>query len=113
MEVMTHDLDLRLIHSAPQACTVDGTTYEITNILPYIRKFHKHPVSGEPLGVKDIVPLRFHKNTEGQFCCPVLSKVFTAHTHIVAIKTSGNVFCFVVTFTRTPPPPPPSCFNPG
>ena len=79
-----------------QACTTDGTTYEITNILPYIRKFHKHPVSGAPLSIKDIVPLRFHKNVEGQFSCPVLSKVFTAHTHIVAIKTSGNVFCWEV-----------------
>ena len=70
--------------------------YDLTNILPYIRKFKKHPVTGEPLSVKDIVPLKYHKNLEGDYHCPVLNKVFTPHTHIVAIRTSGNVFCWEV-----------------
>lgn len=69
--------------------------------MPYIRKFHKHPVSGAPLTIKNIIPLRFHKNVEGQFSCPVLNKVFTAHTHIVAIKTSGNVFCWEVSMLES------------
>lgn len=32
----------------------------------------------------------------GEFQCPVLNKVFTEFTHIVAIKTTGNVFCYEV-----------------
>ena len=33
----------------------------------------------------------------GEFQCPVLNKVFTEFTHIVAVKTTGNVFCYEVT----------------
>ncbi|KAG6604128.1 Peptidyl-prolyl cis-trans isomerase CYP65, partial [Cucurbita argyrosperma subsp. sororia] len=50
-------------------CTADGSVFEIMNIIPYIRKY-------------------------GEFQCPVLNKVFTEFTHIVAIKTTGNVFCY-------------------
>lgn len=34
----------------------------------------------------------------GEFHCPVLNKVFTEFTHIVAVKTTGNVFCYEVCF---------------
>jgi hypothetical protein len=34
----------------------------------------------------------------GEFQCPVLNKVFTEFTHIVAVKTTGNVFCYEVGF---------------
>jgi peptidyl-prolyl cis-trans isomerase-like protein 2 len=39
----------------------------------------------------ETVPDRMHA---GEFHCPVMNKVFTEHTHIVAIKTTGNVFCW-------------------
>ena len=42
----------------------------------------------------DLVHLHFHKNLQGDYWCPVLNKVFTEHTHIVAIKTTGNVYCY-------------------
>lgn len=32
----------------------------------------------------------------GEFQCPVLNKVFTEFTHIVAVRTTGNVFCYEV-----------------
>jgi hypothetical protein len=47
--------------------------YDITNIVPYIMKYKKHPVSGEPLSLKDVVQLHFHKNADGRwatFRCP-------------------------------------------
>ena len=34
----------------------------------------------------------------GEYHCPVLNKVFTEFTHIVAVKTTGNVFCYEVLF---------------
>ena len=79
-----------------QACTLDGTTYDISNIVPYVMKHRKHPVTGEPLALKDIVKLNFAKSGEGEYICPMLKKVFTDHTHIVAIRPSGNVFCWEV-----------------
>lgn len=82
-----------------QACTLDGTTYDISNIVPYVIKHKKHPVTGEALALKDIVKLNFAKSAEGEYICPMLKKAFTDHTHIVAIRTSGNVYCWEVSTT--------------
>ncbi|KAJ3702865.1 hypothetical protein LUZ61_006570 [Rhynchospora tenuis] len=75
-------------------CTADGNVFDMMNIMSYIKKFGKHPVSGAPLKFEDLIPLIFHKNSDGEFHCPVLNKVFTEFTHIVAVKTTGNVFCY-------------------
>lgn len=75
-------------------CTDDGSVFDIMQIVPYIRKFGKHPVTGAPLKQEDLIPLTFHKNSEGEYHCPVLNKVFTEFTHIVAVKTTGNVFSY-------------------
>eukprot|EP00898_Chlorokybus_atmophyticus_P000289 jgi/Chlat1/1260/Chrsp115S00758 len=75
-------------------CTADGTVFEILNIVPYIQKFKKHPVTGAPLKVQDLIKLNFHKNSDGEYHCPVLHKVFTEFTHIVAVRTTGNVYCY-------------------
>lgn len=75
-------------------CTKDGSVFDIMHIIPYIRKYGKHPVSGAPLKQEDLIPLTFHKNSEGEYHCPVLNKVFTEFTHIVAVKTTGNVFSY-------------------
>lgn len=75
-------------------CTADGIVFDVMNIFPYIRKYGKHPVTGAPLKQEDLIPITFHKNADGEFHCPVLNKVFTEFTHIVAVKTTGNVFCY-------------------
>ncbi|KDP32077.1 hypothetical protein JCGZ_12538 [Jatropha curcas] len=75
-------------------CTTDGSVFDIMHITPYIRKYGKHPVTGAPLKQEDLIPITFHKNSEGEYHCPVLNKVFTEFTHIVAVKTTGNVFCY-------------------
>lgn len=75
-------------------CTPDGSVFDVMNITPYIIKYGKHPVTGAPLKQQDLIPLTFHKNSEGEYHCPVLNKVFTEFTHIVAVKTTGNVFCY-------------------
>ena len=48
---------------------------DIVNAVPYIQKFKKHPVTGQPLELKDLVRLTFHRNTDGEYACPVLGKV--------------------------------------
>lgn len=75
-------------------CTADGSVFDIMNIVPYINKYGRHPVTGTLLKKEDLIPLSFHKNPEGEYHCPVLNKVFTEFTHIVAVKTTGNVFCY-------------------
>lgn len=83
-------------------CSPDGCVFDIVNAVPYLQKFHRHPVSGEPLEVKDLIQLQFHKNADGEYHCPVLNKVFTEHTHIVAVKTSGHVYCHEVCMHSMP-----------
>lgn len=48
----------------------------------------------QPLDSKQLLRLKFHKNAEGQYHCPVLFKQFTDKSHIVAIRTTGNVFSY-------------------
>jgi peptidyl-prolyl cis-trans isomerase-like protein 2 len=41
---------------------------------------------------------------EGMYCCPVTGKVFTEHTHIAAVKTTGNVYAYeAVSWLAGPP----------
>ena len=74
--------------------TADGAVFDIVNAVPYVRKFKRHPVTGEPLELKDLTQLHFHRNADGEYACPVLGKVFNDHTHIVALRPSGNVYCW-------------------
>lgn len=49
---------------------------------------------GEKLPEPELLKLNMHKNEAGEFCDPVTFKVFTDNTHIVALRTSGNVFAW-------------------
>ena len=79
-------------------CTkTNGTIYDITSLVPYVQKHKCHPGTGERCDLKTLglVKLNFHKNdSTGEYCCPVLGKVFTNSTHIVAIASTGNVYSF-------------------
>ena len=46
-------------------CTADGTCFEITGIVPYIKEHGKNPTTGGPLSIKELIKLNFHKNPEG------------------------------------------------
>jgi peptidyl-prolyl cis-trans isomerase-like protein 2 len=73
-------------------CTAEGHCFDIANIVPYLKKNKRNPVTGLPLAAKELFPLHFHKNTDGEIICPILQKVFTDNSVIVAIKTSGHVY---------------------
>jgi len=75
-------------------CAPDGTVMDIMHAVPYVQKHGKHPVTGEPLELKDLTKLTFHKNQEGAYECPVLNKAFTNSAHIVAVKSTGNVYSY-------------------
>ncbi|RIA96928.1 cyclophilin-like domain-containing protein [Glomus cerebriforme] len=75
-------------------CTPDGTIFDLRHIRLYLKKFGINPVTGEKLGADSLISLNFFKNPEGEYHCPVTFKVFSDHTHIVAIKTTGNVYAY-------------------
>ncbi|RCH83141.1 Peptidyl-prolyl cis-trans isomerase cyp8 [Rhizopus stolonifer] len=75
-------------------CTPEGTVFDLINIIPYIKKYGTNPVTGEKLETKQLIKLNFFKNEKDEYYCPVTFKVFSSHTAIAAIKTTGNVFAY-------------------
>eukprot|EP01033_Poteriospumella_lacustris_P001406 gene1406-1020_t len=71
-----------------------GVIFEYENILEYVQKYRNDPVSGDPVTGRDIIQLHMVKNTDGEWNCPITNKVFNNSSHIVAIRTSGNVYSF-------------------
>mmetsp|Transcript_19865 Transcript_19865/g.54870 ORF Transcript_19865/g.54870 Transcript_19865/m.54870 type:complete len:554 (+) Transcript_19865:75-1736(+) len=74
--------------------TRDGSVFEVTHIVQYIKKYGKHPVRGGKLEVNELIPLHFHKNPEGNIHCPVTFKVFTNNSHVAMNAASGHVYSF-------------------
>lgn len=75
-------------------CTSDGTIFDITNILPWLKKHGTNPVTGDPLTSKELIKLHFARNDDGEMVDPVTFKVFGDNTHIVALGNTGNVFAY-------------------
>jgi peptidyl-prolyl cis-trans isomerase-like protein 2 len=74
-------------------CSPDGIVFDLTNIIPWLAKHGNNPVTGLSLDRKQLVKLNFYQ-TQGEYQCPVTFKTFSDNTHIVAIKTTGNVFSY-------------------
>lgn len=75
-------------------CTSNGTIFELTAILPWLKKHGTNPVDGTPLKAGDLIKLNLAKNEEGEYVDPVTFKQFTDNTHIVALRSTGNVFAY-------------------
>ena len=75
-------------------CTAQGTIFELTNILPWIKKHGTNPVDGSPLKGSELIKLHLAKNEDDEYVDPVTYKVFTDNTHIVALGNTGNVFAY-------------------
>lgn len=77
-----------------------GNIYEFEAVANFIKHFKKNPITGAPQDGKSLIKLNFAKNTNDdseeicRFQCPILFKPFTKNSHIVAIATTGNVFCY-------------------
>lgn len=56
-------------------CTKEGVIFDILNIMPYVKKHKKNPVTGDTLTPKDLVRLNISKNSDGKWHCPVTFKV--------------------------------------
>lgn len=75
-------------------CAPDGAVFDLLNIMPFLAKYKRHPLTGEPLAAKQLLKLHFHRNADGKYHCPVLFKPFNEWTHIAAIRTTGHVYCY-------------------
>ncbi|EFR04681.1 peptidyl-prolyl cis-trans isomerase cyp8 [Nannizzia gypsea CBS 118893] len=75
-------------------CTSDGIIFDLTHILPWIKKNGTNPVNGAPMKNSDLIKLHFAKNDSDEYVDPVTYKVFTDNTHIVALGNTGNVFAW-------------------
>lgn len=72
----------------------EGNVYDLEAILPFLHKFKVNPVTGKPLSEKQLIKLTFHRASTGEYHCPVLYKPLTNTSHVVALKTTGNVFSY-------------------
>ncbi|KAJ5152196.1 hypothetical protein N7492_010491 [Penicillium capsulatum] len=79
---------------AHPVCTPTGTIFDLTNILPWIKKHGTNPVDGSPLKTSELIKLTIAKNEENEYVDPVTYKVLTDNTHIVALRNTGNVFAW-------------------
>ncbi|CAF0709857.1 unnamed protein product [Brachionus calyciflorus] len=75
-------------------CTPEGHVFDLENIAPFLKKYGRNPVTGEPLDPKKLIKLNFYKNAKGEYHCPTTYKVFNENTHIVCIAKTGNVFSY-------------------
>lgn len=73
-------------------CTPSGVSYDLLNIMPFLKQYGTDPTTGEKLDHKQLTRLHFHKNAEGKYHCPVTFKVFNENTKISAVRTTGNVY---------------------
>lgn len=71
-----------------------GVVFDFENIVEYLKTHGCDPVTGQAMTTKDIIRLHMDKNAEGDWQCPITNKVFTASSHIVAIRTTGNVYSY-------------------
>ena len=69
--------------------------FEADLIVKFLEKYQsKHPITGKKISTKDLVELKFHKNSEQQYHCPVIYKLFNQNSKIVANKKSGHVYSY-------------------
>lgn len=73
-------------------CDYDGNVFDLSALIPYMKKFKTNPVTGKPFDFKSLIELHYFKNAQKEYHCPVLFKTFTKNSHIVAISTTGNVY---------------------
>lgn len=83
---------LTLLPFEKPVATVDGHVFDERAIRRYIEGYGRDPVDGKDLAFDDLVSLRFFRNAAGEMHCPVTLKAFNAHSHIVAVRSSGRVY---------------------
>ncbi|KAN0041279.1 hypothetical protein ACTFIV_003816 [Dictyostelium citrinum] len=85
---------LSLQHLDDPMSNENGNLFDLVYLMPFIKKYGKDPITNKSATMKDYFPITFSKNENDEYHCPILNKVFTDFTHIVCIKTTGNVYSY-------------------
>lgn len=85
---------LTLLPFKNPACTRDGVLFEHAAIVDFVRTHGKSPASGAKTTLNDVILLKMAKDGDGRWMCPVTHKVFTNHSKVAAVATSGNVYAY-------------------
>ncbi|KAN0047606.1 hypothetical protein ACTA71_001989 [Dictyostelium dimigraforme] len=85
---------LSLQHLDDPMSNENGNLFDLVYLIPYIKKYGKDPITNKPSTMNDYFPINFSRNENDEYHCPILNKVFTDFTHIVCIKTTGNVYSY-------------------
>lgn len=75
-------------------CDLNGNVFEYEAILNFLKTFKVNPITGQKMDSKALIKLNFHKNATDEYHCPALFKPFSKNSHIVAVGTTGNVYCW-------------------
>ncbi|KAK7208322.1 cyclophilin-like domain-containing protein [Myxozyma melibiosi] len=73
-------------------CDEYGNIFDEEHMEKWLAKHSKNPITNEPTTMASLLKLNFEKDSEGRYIDPVTFKVLTPNSHIVCIKTSGNVY---------------------
>ncbi len=49
--------------------------FDLTNIVPFVQQHKQDPTTGQPMTLKDITKLHFHRLDSGKYGCPITFKV--------------------------------------
>lgn len=75
-------------------CNEDGYVFDLIALVPFVRRHKLDPISGAPTELNRFIKLNFSRDSDNRFQCPILFKVFNENSHIVAIRTTGNVYSY-------------------
>lgn len=75
-------------------CCLQGHVFDFDEIATWLELNQNNlcPISNHPIKLQDLVDLHWYRNKDGKYHCPITFNVFSNHSHIVAIKSSGNVY---------------------
>lgn len=68
--------------------------FDCDHIVRFLEKYQIHPVTGAKVSASNLIKLKFHRNNEGRYHCPVNLKLFNQLSKIIANKKNGNVYSF-------------------
>jgi peptidyl-prolyl cis-trans isomerase-like protein 2 len=60
-------LSLGPFHTPVLLGKTSGAVFDMENIVPFLLKHKSDPVSGDPMGTKDIIRLNMEKNSDGEW----------------------------------------------
>lgn len=77
-------------------CDKDGYCYVFNSskVIAFLEKFQLHPITGDKINKSDLIDLKFHKNSDDKYHCPVLYKTFNENSKIVANRKTGHVYSY-------------------